>query len=135
MTKTYQDLLAEPLTYSLSPYGRGVALGMRGARPVIERMETLLSNYDDSRNRLIYLGEEYAYVSTSIQRLRDAIRLYLHVNILHAHEVGKTETWDEESGVYTLEQDETRAASLADEEATDWIKRLLESSQSVPLKA
>lgn len=116
MTKIYQDLISEPLEYLICRYGKTYALGLKGEQYYINRAHTLFCNYDKV-SKLHYLSPEFAYLTISPERLRAAIKLYLHVNLLHSREVGSYSTWDEDTGEYNLVTDDKGAEVLAAHDA------------------
>lgn len=123
MTKTYAQFLAEPLSYSICQYGNGVAIRFKGAKEYIEKAHNLFCNFDATR-KLNWLDNESAYISGTIPRIKNAIKLYLYLGILSNKEVDVSESWDEETGVYTLTQDEKTAELLAEEESSDFMAHL-----------
>jgi hypothetical protein len=123
MSNTYKNLLSEPLQYVVCQYGNGVALGFEGNKEFIDKAHTLFCNFDANK-KLNWLNNDFAYISSTMAKIKEAVKLYLYVNILHAKEVQTKELWDEENGIYTLIQDEDTANQLAEAEATDFMSRL-----------
>lgn len=113
-SKTYESLVQSNPSLYQCQYGRSgrVAIQMRGSAAQIELFHTLVENYDGPHT-LHRLSPDLAYFSITPTRLKAAIRLFLYVNILHSREAGSYETWDEDTGVYTLTQDEQTAERLA----------------------
>ncbi len=127
MTKTYAQFLAEPLTYSICQYGNGVAIKFKGEKEYIEKAHALFCNFDATR-KLNWINNDSAYISGTISRIKAAIKLYLYVNILHSKELPSSESWDEETGIYTLEQDEKGAELFAEQESSDFMAHLKSES-------
>ena len=123
MTKTYTQFIAEPLSYSICQYGNGVAIKFKGPKEYIEKAHNLFCNFDATR-KLNWLDNESAYISGTMLRIKNAVKLYLYTNILHNKEVAVNESWDEETGIYTLTQDEKTAELLAEQESSDFMANL-----------
>lgn len=130
MTKAYESFLSEPITYSLAKLGEDHAISFRGPRPEIDKAYNLFANLGLSR-KLVWLrespdptSEHHAYMSCTLPRVKAAIKLYLYLRILMGHEVAVTEYWNEETGVYRLEQDEKAAERLAEADAMHFMASL-----------
>lgn len=128
-SKTYQRLIDDLPELMLTAFGRSGrrALGMRGSARQIELMYNLMSNYDGAC-RLHRLTPDLSFVSTTPARLHKAIRLFLYCNVLLSKEAGSFDTWDEDTGVYTLTQDTATAERLAVEGADAFLARILVKS-------
>lgn len=119
----YSKLIADSPDFSLCRYGRNSALGMRGTKGQIDLATNLFANYD----RPVIarpLSHDLSYITTSPRRVRAAIKLYLHVNLLHSREVPSYSTWDEETGVYTLESDDAKAEAIAAQDADAFMSHI-----------
>ncbi len=137
-SKTYLKLIDDSPDLMTCAYGRSgrVALGMRGPADKVNLMYDLISNYDGP-HILHRLSPDLSYISITPARLRAAIKLFIYVNVLHAKEAGSYDTWDEETGVYTLTQDVETAERLANEGAAAFMssiptKSFLPSDRSTP---
>lgn len=117
-SKTYDRLTSDCPELYQTAYGRKgrIALQMRGSARQIELMTNLMVNYDGP-HILHRLSPDLSFISTTPARLRAAIKLFLYVNVLLSKEAGSYDTWDEETGTYTLTQDTQTAERLAAEGA------------------
>lgn len=132
MTKTLTQLLNESPEYMTSAYSRNGALGFRGTKEQIERAYNLFLNYYKSGLRLRWINDGLAFIAISPENVREAIKLYLYVNLLHSKEVPSRTTWDEETGIFTLIQDIGLAEKLSNEGADEFMA-LVQAKTFIPL--
>lgn len=124
-SKTYERLINDCPELMLTAFGRAGrrALGMRGSQHQIDLMFNLMSNYDGTCI-LHRLTPDLSFVSTTPARLHAAIKTFLYCNVLLSKEAGSFDTWDEDTGVYTLTQDTVTAERLAIEGADAFMARI-----------
>lgn len=122
MSKTYEKLLTESPEYAICAYGSASALGMSGSAESINKAWNLFCNFDREVT-LHRITDSLSYISTSKERLKAALSLYLYVNILHSKEVPSVEHWDEETGVYLSTHDD----NLVKDMVCDDIKHFFEN--------
>lgn len=137
-TKTLDKLLNDSPELMTCAYGKAgrIALALKGDPAKVTLMYDLISNYHGSCI-LHRLSPDLSYVSLTPASLRAAIQLFLYVNILHSKEAGSYETWDEETGVYTLSQDTAAAEALSARDAAAFVaaipvKSFIPSDYSTP---
>lgn len=124
MSQAFNDLVSGKPQYLLTPYSRSHALGFKGDTEDINLAYNLFSNYDDTHLAppISWISHGLAFISMTPERLRETIRIYLEVNMLHRKEVATTSMWDEENAIYTLVQDEEAATIIAGIEADAFVR-------------
>jgi len=119
MSKVYDKLLIDSPEMLICYYGTdGKAIGMRGERSKIDLMHNLFCNFAPETSKqykepkLGFAGN-LAFISMTLERAKEAIRLYIYLNLLLSKEVESISQFDEETGEYQLEQDEQLANEIA----------------------
>jgi len=122
-SNTLTKLIADSPEMLTCKYGKHDAIGFRGTRAQIDAAFNLFSNYGQHYS-LRWAGDNLAFISTPLSKVRAAIKAYLRTNILLAREVEVADYYDEATDQWTELRDDEKAEALAEQDADAFMQTI-----------